>query len=189
MGVRDLQTDKRRGGANQRRGKRLETELVGLFRDAGFPGARRQVCSGSLRYIDPRFAADVRTSMVINGVEWLGEAKMRKQGFAQLRRFLDECGGHFVYARQDKESPIVCLSWTNFVQLLQYVPLENRLPPPKDRLQDLKEAARISPIAKQVLERVQQFHEPNPLASMEVPDVDPSTEPPAEGNSPSGVPF
>ena len=94
-----------RGKRNRRRGKEVENEVVNLLRDAGIPAER----ISRVGYTGP----DIQVSDT-----YLGEVKLRREGFKLLRRWMS--GAHLLFLRsQGDRIPVVVMDWQTFLELLR----------------------------------------------------------------------
>ena len=108
----------------RQKGNRVEREIAKLLTDAGIP-TRRVVGSGAYGKIDERLQGDLQIGTLPDGHWFLtGEVKARKDGagFAILSRWLGD--NDVLILKKNNVDPMVALSWTTFVSLLEAAYIE-----------------------------------------------------------------
>lgn len=146
-----------RNRKNVRKGSRVEGECRSLFKDLGFPGSRSVPLSGALCWLHPDLAGDIKAGFTIAGREVTLQCKARRQGFAELHKWLADPSIDLLYLRRDNASPLICMDFKTFAYFLALVPAEDRLPPITDRLADLKRVAATSEYAATTLKRLEEY--------------------------------
>lgn len=169
-------SDTPRNRKNVRKGSRIESECLSLLRDLGFPGSRRVPLSGSLCWLHPDLAGDVKAGFTVAGREVTIQAKARQNGFAELYKWLADPNIDLLYLRRDRAAPLVCMDFRTFAYFLSLVPQEERLPKVTDRLADLKRVAASSTYAAAALQRLQETG--NEDEGADIPVVVPEEPPP-----------
>ncbi len=97
------------GKASRQKGDRFERECVALFQAHGI-AAERVPLSGAA---GGSFTGDI--SLPILGVDRKLEAKIRRNGFSQIRRWL--AGNYALVYRADRSEPLITLRLDDFAQL------------------------------------------------------------------------
>jgi hypothetical protein len=93
------------------KGSRVEREIVNALKDAGIDAFRVPLSGAGAIYGDVKFGP---------GHKYTGEVKARKNGagFATLERWMGDCDA--LILKKNHATPMVCLSWEFFVQLMKY---------------------------------------------------------------------
>ncbi len=99
------------GKASRDKGAREERAIVNAFQDAGI-AAERVPLSGAA---GGSYVGDV--SIPIMGADWVFEAKVRADGFAQIYDWLGSHQGLFI--RRDRAPRLVVLRESDFIDIIK----------------------------------------------------------------------
>lgn len=102
------------GRAPKQKGDRFEREIVNTLQEWGI-GAERIPLSGA---VGGSFAKDITVPVISE--DWKGEAKCRKDGFAQLYRWI--VGGRLLFLKRDRDTTLVVMRLDDFAKLALAVP-------------------------------------------------------------------
>lgn len=97
------------GKASRRKGDKFERECVAIFQEFGI-AAERVPLSGSA---GGSFSGDL--TVPILGIDQRMEAKIRHNGFSQIRRWL--AGNYALVYRADRSEPLITLRLADFAKL------------------------------------------------------------------------
>ncbi len=97
------------GKASRRKGDRFERECVALFQDHGI-AAERVPLSGAT---GGSFSGDV--TVPILGIDQRLEAKIRRSGFKQIRKWIT--GNYALVYRADRDDALITLRLSDFAKL------------------------------------------------------------------------